>query len=173
MKHRWSLKRDHFPLHWNTYIDGLFLCEVSTMGTNWFFHQIKQDNQIEPQRLFLLVPFITRLATHLWSPVLKETAKALCGNRGFSVQGSGGTERSSCSQHQSRRARGSCYIWLAQQPSKLWGYGGYCLDQFFWPWGWQNIEPESQGMVQTTLCIFSGRQSSWMETKSQTITKWQ
>lgn len=53
-----------------------------------------------------------------------------------------------------QRARGSCYIWLAQRSSKLWDYRGCCLDQFFWPWGWQNIEPESQSMVQTSLCIF-------------------
>lgn len=57
-------------------------------------------------------------------------------------------------QDHPQRARGSCYIWLAQRPSKLWGYRGCCLDQFFWPWGWQNIEPESQSMVQTSLCIF-------------------
>lgn len=134
------------------------------------------DKASQPDRAtttFLLVPFIKGLATHLRSLVLKETAKVLCRNRGFLVQWSGEAERSSCSQHQSQRARGSCYIWLAQQLSKLWGFRGYCLDQFFWPWGWQDIEPESQGMVQTSLCIFSGRQSSWMETKSQTITKWQ
>lgn len=85
--------------------------------------------------LLLLVPFIKSLATHVRNLVLQGTAKEICGNRIFFLcSGMGEIERRvAAPKDQPQRARGSCYIWLAQPLSKLWGYRGCCLDQFFGP----------------------------------------
>lgn len=62
------------------------------MGTNWFFHEIKQDNQIEPQLLFYLFHLLRdwQLTCKVWS--YRQQPKHFAGTRVFWCSGLGETE---------------------------------------------------------------------------------